>query len=115
MKPEISRRGAVCIQVIMLFNYTRDFHIVDFRQYFELYRVGWSGAYCWYSSTRPKSCPTGALKTRWWLQESWVIIYGLFRAYLKVCDFAGADTACKFTQMGFTRIWRYGNHRGGKK
>lgn len=39
MKPEISRRGAVCIQ--MLFDYTLDYHIVDFCQYFELYRVGW--------------------------------------------------------------------------
>ena len=43
------------------------------------------------------------------------MIYGLFGAYLKVRDFVGADTARKFTQMGFTRARRYGNHRDGKK
>ena len=47
--------------------------------------------------------------------ESSVMIYGLFGAYLKVRDLVGADTARKFIQMGFTRAWRYGNHRGGKK
>ena len=47
--------------------------------------------------------------------QSSVMIYGLFGVYLKVRDFAGSDTACKFTQMGFTRAQRYGNHCDGKK
>ena len=41
MKPEISRRRAVCVQAAMLFDYILDFHTNDFRQYPELYRVGW--------------------------------------------------------------------------
>ena len=41
MKPDIFRRKAVCVQAAMLFDYTLDFHTNDFRQYPELYRVGW--------------------------------------------------------------------------
>ena len=41
MKPDISRRRVVCVLAAMLFDYTLDFHTNDFRQYPELYRVGW--------------------------------------------------------------------------
>lgn len=36
-------------------------------------------------------------------------------AYLKAEDFPGADMARKFLQMGWTRAWRYANHKGGRK
>jgi hypothetical protein len=39
----------------------------------------------------------------------------MFLAYLEAGDFAGADMARKFLQMGFTRARRYANYKGGKK
>ena len=42
-------------------------------------------------------------------------IYGLFEAYLAAGDFAGADMARKYLQMGYTRARRYANYKGGKK
>lgn len=42
-------------------------------------------------------------------------IFNMFKTYLKVGDFVGADMARKFLQMGFTRARRYANYKGGKK
>ena len=39
----------------------------------------------------------------------------MFLTYLKARDFAGADMARKFLQMGWTRARRYANHKGGRK
>ncbi|SNX86023.1 uncharacterized protein MEPE_04732 [Melanopsichium pennsylvanicum] len=42
-------------------------------------------------------------------------IYSMFRSYVEEGDFAGADMARKFIQMGYTRARRYANRKGGKK
>ncbi len=42
-------------------------------------------------------------------------IHGLFLDYLQKGEFAGADMARKYLQMGFTRARRYANYKGGKK
>ncbi len=42
-------------------------------------------------------------------------ILALFRRYLRAGDFAGADLARKFLQMGYTRARRYANYAGGRK
>lgn len=47
--------------------------------------------------------------------ESSQKIYGLFLDYLQKGEFAGADMARKYLQMGFTRARRYANYKGGKK
>lgn len=39
----------------------------------------------------------------------------MFRQYLMINDFVGADMARKFLQMGYTRARRYANYKGGKK
>ena len=100
----------------MLFDYTLDFHTNDFRQYTKLYRVGWGEqVVLLVQPYKAEILPHWRFKDAAAATESSVMIYGLFGAYLKVCDFVGADTARKFIQMGFTRVWRHGNHRGGKK
>lgn len=48
-------------------------------------------------------------------RESSEKIYAMFLDYLAAGDFAGADMARKFLQMGYTRARRYANHKGGKK
>jgi len=48
-------------------------------------------------------------------QESSSKIYALFLKYLDGGEFVGADMACKYLQMGFTRARRYANYKGGKK
>ncbi len=47
--------------------------------------------------------------------ESSQKIYELFLDYLQKGEFAGADMARKYLQMGFTRARRYANYKGGKK
>lgn len=42
-------------------------------------------------------------------------IFNQFERYLKNNDFVGADMACKYLHMGYTRARRYANHKGGKK
>ncbi|SPO32515.1 uncharacterized protein UTRI_04259 [Ustilago trichophora] len=47
--------------------------------------------------------------------ESSSKLYSIFLEYVQEGDFAGADMARKFIQMGYTRARRYANHKGGKK
>ncbi|SJX63800.1 uncharacterized protein SRS1_14546 [Sporisorium reilianum f. sp. reilianum] len=42
-------------------------------------------------------------------------LHSIFVSYVAEDDFAGADLARKFIQMGYTRARRYANHKGGRK
>ncbi len=100
----------------MPFDYTLDFHTVDFRQHPELYRVGrGEQGVLLVQPYKGEILPHWRFKDAAAATESSETIYGLFEAYLKADDFVGADMARKFIQMGFTRARRYANHRGGKK
>lgn len=98
------------------FDYTLDFHSIDFRQRPDLYRVG-RGEQGVLSVEPYKSelLPHWRFKTTAEARKSSVKIYKLFLAYLKAEDFPGADMARKFLQMGWTRARRYANHAGGRK
>jgi hypothetical protein len=100
----------------MPFDYTLDFHTLDFRQHPELYRVGvGEQGVLLVQPYKGEILPHWRFKDAAAAQESSKTIYGLFEQYLKADDFVGADMARKFLQMGFTRARRYANHRGGKK
>ena len=100
----------------MPFDYTLDFHTVDFRQHPELYRVGkGEQGVLLVQPYKGEILPHWRFRTPAVAQESADTIYGLFEAYVKAQDFVGADMARKFLQMGYTRARRYANHRGGKK
>ncbi|WP_295771753.1 DUF4385 domain-containing protein [uncultured Mucilaginibacter sp.] len=47
--------------------------------------------------------------------ESSQKIYEMFKEYVNVGDFVGADMARKYLQMGYTRARRYANYKGGLK
>ena len=100
----------------MPFDYTLDFHTVDFRKHPELYRVGrGEQGVLLVQPYKGEILPHWRFKDAAAATESSETIYGLFEAYLKAKDFVGADMARKFIQMGFTRARRYANHKGGKK
>jgi len=100
----------------MPFDYTLDFHTVDFRAHPELYRVGkGEQGVLLVQPYKGEILPHWRFRTPELAQESADTIYALFEDYLKAEDFVGADMARKFLQMGFTRARRYANHRGGKK
>ena len=100
----------------MPFDYTLDFHTVDFRQNPELYRVGrGEQGVLLVQPYKGEILPHWRFRDAAAATESSRTIYGLFEAYLKAGDFVGADMARKFIQMGFTRARRYANHKGGKK
>ena len=100
----------------MPFDYTLDFHTVNFRQHPELYRVGrGEQGVLLVQPYKAEILPHWRFKDAAVARESSETIYGLFEAYLKAHDFVGADMARKFIQMGYTRARRYANHAGGKK
>ena len=100
----------------MPFDYTLDFHSIDFRQHPELYRVGrGEQGVLLVQPYKAEILPHWRFKDVAAATESSETIYGLFEAYLKAHDFVGADMARKFIQMGFSRARRYANHAGGKK
>ena len=100
----------------MPFDYTLDFHSVDFRQHPELYRVGrGEQGVLLVQPYKAEILPYWRFKDAVAARESSETIYALFEAYLRGHDFAGADMARKFIQMGYTRARRYANHAGGKK
>lgn len=100
----------------MPFDYTLDFHTLDFRQHPELYRVGkGEQGVLLVQPYKGEILPHWRFKDAATARESSATIWRLFQAYLKDEDFVGADMARKFLQMGFTRARRYANYRGGKK
>ncbi|WP_091168545.1 DUF4385 domain-containing protein [Mucilaginibacter gossypii] len=89
---------------------------IDYRQQPEKYRVGKGEQgvlIC-----EPYKSEIGRywrFKSKEIAEQSSATIFGLFEGYLKSGDFAGADMARKYLQMGYTRARRYANYKGGKK
>jgi len=98
------------------FPYHLDFDKTDFRKQPELYRIGvGEQGVLLVQPYKSEILPFWKFKTEEIARVSAEKIYGLFENYLKENDFAGADMARKFLQMGFTRARRYANHRSGRK
>lgn len=89
---------------------------IDYREHSEAYRVGKGEQgvlIC-----EPYKTEIGQywrFKTEEIAKISSEKIYKLFKDYLKINDFVGADMARKYLQMGYTRARRYANYKGGKK
>ena len=98
------------------FDYTLDFQKTDFRRHPELYRIGkGEQGVLLIEPYKSEILPDWRFKTVAEAKKSSAKIYKLFLAYLKADDFPGADMARKFLQMGWTRVRRYANHKGGRK
>lgn len=98
------------------FDYELDFDAVDFRQCPELYRSGkGEQGVLLVQPYKGEILPHWRFKTPDEAKKSSASIYKLFQAYRDAGDFAGADMARKFLQMGYTRARRYANHRSGQK
>lgn len=98
------------------FDYNLDFKNTDFRQQPELYRIGkGEQGVLLVEPYKSEILPHWRFKSVAEAKKSSAKIYKMFLAYLKAVDFAGADMARKFLQMGWTRARRYANHKGGRK
>ncbi len=98
------------------FDYSLDYKKIDFRRRPELYRIGkGEQGVLLVEPYKSEILPHWRFKTVAEAKRSSVVIYRMFRAYLKADDFPGADMARKFLQMGWTRARRYANHSGGRK
>src|SRR5690242_6570958 len=89
---------------------------IDYRQHPELYRVGKGEQgvlIC--EPYKSEIRPHWRFKTPDIARLSSERIFALFNRYLEANDFAGADMARKYLQMGYTRARRYANYKGGKK
>jgi len=98
------------------FDYSLDYKNLNLRDEPELYRtgVGEQGVLL-VEPYKSEILPHWKFKTPELAKKSAQKIYSLFKEYLKADDFAGADMARKFLQMGYTRSRRYANHKSGKK
>lgn len=98
------------------FDYSLDFKTIDFRKQPELYRVGkGEQGVLLVEPYKSEILPHWRFKTVADARASSDKIYKMFLGYLKANDFAGADMARKFLQMGWTRARRYANYKGGRK
>ena len=98
------------------FDYTIDFHLVDFREQPDLYRVGkGEQGVLLVQPYKAEILPHWRFKTPDNARQSSETIYQLFLEYKAADDFIGMDMARKFLQMGYTRSRRYANHRTGQK
>jgi hypothetical protein len=98
------------------FDYSLDFKTIDFRKSPELYRIGkGEQGVLLVEPYKSELLPHWRFKTVAEAKKSSARIYKMFLVYLKKDDFAGADMARKFLQMGWTRARRYANHKGGRK
>lgn len=98
------------------FDYSLDFKTIDFRKSPHLYRIGkGEQGVLLVEPYKSELLPLWKFRTVEVAQQSAEAIYGKFREYLAENDFAGADMARKFLQMGFTRARRYANHPSGRK
>ena len=89
---------------------------IDYRQHPEQYRVGKGEQgvlIC--EPYKSEIGPNWRFKTKTIAETSAAKIYRQFLDYLRAGDFAGADMARKYLQMGYTRARRYANYKGGKK
>ncbi len=99
-----------------MFDYSLDFHNIDFRQHRELYRVGkGEQGVLLVEPYKSEILPYWRFKTPEIARHSSEKIYQMFLTYLEEDDFVGADMARKFLQMGYTRSRRYANHKSGRK
>ncbi len=99
-----------------MFDYTLDFKNTDFRQHPELDRIGkGEQGVLLVEPYKGEMLPHWRFKTVAEAKKSSTTIYKMFLAYLKADDFPGADMARKFLQMGWTRVRRYTNRKGGRK
>jgi len=96
--------------------YAEQYRDIDFREHPERYRIG-KGEQGVLIAEPYKSeiLPHWRFRTPEIARESSDTIYAMFERYLADGDFAGADMARKFLQMGWTRARRYANHTGGRK
>ncbi|EEK2959967.1 DUF4385 domain-containing protein [Salmonella enterica] len=98
------------------FNYQQDFSSIDFRQQPELYQVGrGEQGVLLVEPYKSEILPFWRYKDEASAMKSAEQIYQLFEAYRQQDDFVGMDMARKFIQMGYTRVRRYANYKGGKK
>lgn len=89
---------------------------VDFRQHPELYRIGkGEQGVLMVEPYKSEILPYWRFKNPDVAKQSSERIYAIFLEYLRKQEFAGADMARKFLQMGYTRARRYANHRSGRK
>ncbi len=97
-------------------DYAEQYRDVDFRARPDLYRIG-KGEQGVLIAEPYKSeiLPHWRFRTPDVAHASAEAIYAMFERYLEAGDFAGADMARKFLQMGWTRARRYANHAGGRK
>ena len=89
---------------------------IDYRKHPELYRVGKGEQgvlIC--EPYKSEIVQFWRFKTEEIARQSSEAIYRQFLNYLVHDEFAGADMARKFLQMGYTRARRYANYKGGKK
>ncbi|NMG06375.1 DUF4385 domain-containing protein [Brasilonema sp. UFV-L1] len=99
-----------------MFDYSLDFHHLNFRENPELYRVGkGEQGVLLVEPYKSEILPYWRFKTPEIARESSEKIYQIFLTYLEQDDFVGADMARKFLQMGYTRARRYANHKSGRK
>lgn len=100
----------------MAFDYSLDFHAIDFRERPELYRVGvGEQGVLLVEPYKSELLPLWRFRTPDVARASSVALTEAFLRYKREGDFAGMDMARKFLQMGWTRARRYANHRGGRK
>lgn len=98
------------------FDYSLDFHSLNFRDRPELYCVGrGEQGVLLVEPYKSEILPFWRFKNPEIATESSSKIYQMFLDYLDEDDFVGADMARKFLQMGYTRSRRYANHKSGKK
>lgn len=89
---------------------------IDFRAHPKLYRIGiGEQGVLMAQPYKSEILPHWRFKTPEIAQESALLIYTLFLAYLEHGEFVGADMALKYLRMGFTRARRYANHPSGRK
>src|ERR671910_190415 len=98
------------------FDYSLDFDRIDFRAQPELYRVGQGEqGVLLVEPYKSELLPHWRFRTPDLARESAETILTMVREFLAAEDFVGADLARTFLQMGFTRAWRYANHKSGRK
>ena len=97
-------------------DYADRYRDIDFRARPDLYRIG-KGEQGVLIAEPYKSelLPHWRFRTPDVARESADTIYAMFEQYVADADFAGADMARKFLQMGWTRARRYANHTSGRK
>ena len=100
----------------MAFDYGLEFHVLDFRNEPQLYRVGrGEQGVLLVEPYKSELLPLWKFKNPEVALASAQALTKAFYNYRRARDFVGMDMARKYLQMGFTRSRRYANHKSGKK